>query len=121
MQDVTDDEELCRIYDESKILSFSHFLALGNQRFLLPHYKQNSEHMLKDILRTFLRKLTSKKLIKLFESTPLKCSLIQDSPTRSSDDPSTRNIEVEKEEPITLEQRQEIIAELIRGTRRGRK
>ena len=118
MQDVTDDEELCRIYDESKILSFSHFLALGNQRFLLPHYKQNSENMLKDILRTFLRKLTSKKLIKLFESTPLKCSLIQDSPTRSSDDPSTRNIEVEKEEPITLEQRQEIIAELIRDEER---
>jgi hypothetical protein len=38
-------------------------------------------------------------LIKFFESTPLKSSLFQDSPTKSSDDPSTRNIEVEKKEP----------------------
>lgn len=60
MQDVTDNEELCRIYEESKIQSFSHFLALGKQRLLLPHYKQSSEQMLKDILRSFLRKITQK-------------------------------------------------------------
>ena len=59
MQDLTDNEDLCCSYEESKIQSFSHFLALGPQRFMLPKYNDDSERMLKAILKSFLSNLTT--------------------------------------------------------------
>lgn len=58
MRDITDNEDLCRIYNNLNILSFSHFIALGVQRMILPHYDEDAERLLKDILRSYLQKLT---------------------------------------------------------------
>ena len=65
MQDLTNNNTLCRSYAASECSNLGSFLALSNRRYFLRHYRKRDEEILK------------KELIKFFQTADLSAELIE--------------------------------------------
>ena len=128
MKGLSSNNGLRYYYELSQCTNLSEFVALADKRFTIRGYWEGSEKRLK------------KELIKFFKSAQRKSSLIHNNRKKSTVDSDTGRIEVEsaisdlqptikktetpvlnvaeEAEPLTFEQRQEIVAELIEDEQR---